>query len=77
MSNCFLASAQSKHRVKNLSLYNLMAAKMIGELETAYAFLRIIHCLNGIEYKKKKFEEENLNLAMVAEVLNELRLNEI
>ena len=44
ISNCFLAAAQSKHWVKNLSLYNLitlslynlMAAKMIDELEIAY-----------------------------------------
>ena len=40
-----------------------MAAKMICR----YAFLRIIHCHNGIEYEEK-VEEENLDSAMVAEV---------
>ena len=33
ISNCFLADAHSKHWVKNLSLYNLMEAKMIDKLE--------------------------------------------
>ena len=30
-----------------------MAAKMIDKLEIAYVFLRIIHCHNGLDTKKK------------------------
>ena len=54
MSNCFLASAQSKHWVKNSILYNLMAAKMIDELETAYmSFCASYTVLMELNTKKK------------------------
>ena len=65
ISNCFLAAAQLKHWVKNLSLYNLMAARTIDKPEIAYMFfLRIIHCHNGIGYEEK-VEEKNLGSGMV------------
>ena len=54
-----------------------MAAKMIDELETAYMSFCASYTVLMELNTKKKVEEENLNLGMVAEVLNELRLNEI
>ena len=53
-SNCFLAAAQSKHRVKNLCLYNLMAAKMIEQLEIGYmSFCTSCTVVMELDTKKK------------------------
>ena len=62
ISNCFLAATQSKHWVKNLSLYNLiililynlMGAKMIEELEIAYmSFCASYTVILELDTKKK------------------------
>ena len=92
ISNCFLAAAQSKHWVKNLSLYNLitlslynlMAAKMIDELEIAYmsfcASYTVIMELDTKKKSRRKIWTRELLLkrnerGAYNEILNELRLN--
>ena len=90
--NCFLAAAQSKLWVKNLSLYNsitlslynLMVAKMIDELEIAYmSFCPSYTVIMELDAKKKSRRKIGTREWLLKwnkrgaynEILNELRLN--
>ena len=85
ISNCFFAATQSKHWVKNLSLYNLMAAKMIDELEIAYmSFCASYSVIMELDTKKKSRRKiwtrewllKRNERGAYNGISNELRLNE-
>ena len=85
ISNCFFAATQSKHWVKNLSLCNLMAAKMIDELEIAYmSFCASYTIIMELDMKKKSRRKiwiwewllKRNERGAYTEILNELRLKE-
>ena len=84
ISKLFLAAAQSKHWVKNLSLYNLMATKMIDELEITYMCLFAHHIVIMELDTKKKLRRKIWTWEWLLrrnkrgaynEILNKLRLN--